>query len=240
MLYKDKDLTEGEGDKPFIYTNFVSTVDGKVQVLENWKSYWPIGSRKDYEVLVELRSLADVTIHGSSNAKTYRFVKTIQTPLLKELREKRGVNEALPYIVLSNHPDISLVENLKNPDGAKAYLATSKKAVVPEETEKFVNLIRVGEERIDLKELVTKLASDLNAKRILVEGGPNLLGSFFTENLIDEVFLTVTPKIFGNQPGKTLTLVEGVLFPADKVRHLKLASVKQIEDELFLRYKVEK
>ncbi len=71
-----------------------------------------------------------------------------------------------------------------------------------------------------------------------MEGGPILLGSFLAENLLDEIFLTVAPKIFGNEPGKTLTLVESRLFPADEIRNLNLISVKQIEEELFLRYRI--
>src|SRR3989344_1246884 len=218
MMYKDKDLPQGSTIKPFIFTNFVATVDGKVQVLENWKDYWPIGSRKDYETLLELRALSDVLIHGSSNAKTYRFVKTIQNPQLEKVRGERGVNKILPYVVLSNHPDSSLLDHLKDPAGEKAYLVTSKKAHLPEKAHQTVKIIRTGEDRIDLKKVVKTLAKELKAKRILMEGGPTLLGSFLSENLIDEIFLTVTPKIFGNDPGKTLTLVEGKLFPADKIK----------------------
>ena len=49
---------------------------------------------------------------------------------------------------------------------------------------------------------------------------------------------TMTPKIFGNEPGKALTLVENRLFPAAKIKNLKLISIKQVGDELFLRYRI--
>lgn len=237
MVYQDNDLPKGSIKSPYIYTNFVSTVDGKVQVLENWKSYWPIGSRKDHEVLNGLRALSDVLIHGSGTAKLFPFVKTIQDPALEAIRESRGVNKTLPYVVLSNRPDGNLIKNLQNPRGEKVYLVTSKEANVPTDTEDVVKLARIGKKKIDLKGLIRFLSTNLKAKRILVEGGPTLFGSFLEEDLIDEIFLTIAPKIFGNKKGKALTLVESKLFSADQVKRLQIISVKQIEDELFLRYK---
>lgn len=82
------------------------------------------------------------------------------------------------------------------------------------------------------------LGKNLNVKRILIEGGPSLIGSFLEEDLMDEIFLTITPKIFGNKAGKTLTLVENILFPANKIKNLRVLSVKKIGDEIFLRYKL--
>ena len=89
----------------------------------------------------------------------------------------------------------------------------------------------------DLSKLVSEL-KEKGYKNILVEGGPNLLGSFLKENLIDEVFLTLAPKIYGNEKSSTLTLVEGYLFPSEAIIDLSLLSIIRIEDELFLRYKV--
>lgn len=62
------------------------------------------------------------------------------------------------------------------------------------------------------------------------------MGSFLKDNLIDEIFLTIAPRIFGTEPGKTLTLVEGILFKPNQIKKLKLVSVKKAGDELYLRY----
>ena len=238
MLYKNKYLPKGSFSKPFIYSNFVSTVDGKIQVLENWKSYWPIGSKNDHAVLTELRAFSDALVHGSATAKSFNFVRSIQNPDLESIRKSRGVNTNLPYIVISNHPDKDLFENLKNPIGEKTYLLTNQKAKVPKNIGKSVNLVRINRDKVSVKDVVSFLGKLLNAKRILVEGGPTLVGSFLEEGLIDEIFLTITPKIFGGENGKTLTLVENILFPANKIKNLKILSVRKIEDEIFLRYKL--
>lgn len=178
-------------NRPFFYTNFVQTIDGKVQVKN--PGYWPIGSRTDYQILTELRAYSDCLIHGKNLYQEFGEItkKSLQKNEFKALRKKLGKNPDLAYIVGTH----------------------------------------------DLK----KLSQDLNKKdykNVLVEGGPTLLGSFLKENLIDQVFLTIAPKIYGTEPGKTLTLVEGILLKPDKIKNLKLLSVKKMGNELFLRYKM--
>lgn len=176
MFYQNLNFPRVTG-RPFFYTNFVSTVDGKVS------GYWPLGSHNDHKVLMELRSHADVLVHGKN--------------LYKQFGEITKKN-------LSKLPNLVYYPVIKH--------------ISPK-----------------------KLAADFYKKgyrNVLVEGGPTLLGSFLKENLIDEVFLTIAPKIFGSKKNITLTLVEGILFPPNKIKKLQLLSVNLIKNELFLRYRV--
>lgn len=191
MFYPNLKFPQIKG-RPFFYTNFVQTVDGKVAVKKG--GYWPIGSRLDYQVLVELRGYADCLLHGKNLASQFGEItkKSIQKEEFKKLRKRVGKSKDLPYITASTR---------------------------------------------DLE----KIADDLYKKgyrHILVEGGPTLLGSFLKANLIDEMFLTIAPKIYGSETGKTLTLVEDYLFPKNAIKNLTLISVKKAKNELFLRYKV--
>jgi riboflavin biosynthesis pyrimidine reductase len=69
---------------------------------------------------------------------------------------------------------------------------------------------------------------------ILTEGGPSLVGQLLEEGLIDELFLTTSPRLFGRRPGdERKSLVEGF----DLSGHaLKLLSVRRHESYLYLRY----
>lgn len=190
MFYQNLKFPKVKG-RPLFYTNFAQTIDGKVAVKR--KGYWPIGSKKDHEVLVELRAYSDCLIHGKNLYNEFGSItkQSLQKGEFKALRKKLGKNPNLPYLV-STH---------------------------------------------DLK----KLSSDLYKKgyrNVLVEGGPTLLGSFLKMDLIDQIFLTLAPKIFGNENSSTLTLVENYLFPKEAIKKLKLLSVKRIENELYLHYEV--
>lgn len=164
-------------NRPFFFTNFVQTIDGKTAVSK--KGYWPIGSSVDHQILLELRSHADCLIHGKNLAR--EFGK--QT--LKSLKKH---HPNLPYLIANR----------------------------------------------DLKKLVSDIYQK-GYRKVLVEGGPTLLASFLKEDLLDEIFLTIAPKIFGSSKD-TLTLVESYLFPPSKIKKFKLISVKKIKDEVFLRY----
>ncbi len=72
---------------------------------------------------------------------------------------------------------------------------------------------------------------------VLVEGGPLLMGDFFAERRLHELFITLAPQIAGRdgsieRPG----LVSGKLFAPDDPRWGTLVSVKRAGDHLFLRY----
>jgi riboflavin biosynthesis pyrimidine reductase len=73
--------------------------------------------------------------------------------------------------------------------------------------------------------------------RILSEAGPTVFGSLLAEDLVDELFLTVSPVLAGRlQVGKRLGLVEGVELLPQVRRAGRITSVRRSEDHLFLRY----
>ena len=223
--------------RPFFYTSFVATVDGKTQVTTDAKAYWPIGSKADYEMLLELRAHADILVHGKYTALWGKTLDSLAKETFRMRRRKLGKREDLPYMVITNTPDDALTDVLANPYDMKPYLVTAENTIIPKELEGVVQHVELGDNKVDLSLLPVFLMKE-ECKSVLVEGGPTLLGGFLSLNLIDEIFLTIAPKIFGNNENVTLTMVEGVLFPPEKVKKLKLLSVKQVEDEVFLQYKV--
>ena len=206
MFYRNLKFPEVAG-RPFFYTNFVQTIDGKVAVKR--EGYWPIGSKTDHQVLTELRAHADALVHGGNLAREFGevTVESLNKSSFKALRKKLGKGPVLPYYIVTSRP--SLYSHIVSGKVITGVLQTLLE---------------------DLKEK--------GYKNVLVEGGPTLLGSFLKENLIDEIFLTIAPKIYGSQNLTTSNLVEGILLPPKHIKKLKLLSVKQIGNELFLRYRV--
>ncbi len=78
------------------------------------------------------------------------------------------------------------------------------------------------------------LLSAEGAQGVLTEGGPSLVGQLLEEGLLDELFLTTSPRLFGRRPGDgRKSLVEGIDLGG---RSLDLLSVRRHESHLFLRY----
>lgn len=233
MIYQDLTFPATKG-RPFFYTNFVQTIDGKVQVAGDPKAYWPLGSNVDYQTLVTLRAHADALVHGKNTAVAFPILKNLAKSDFLKFRKQFKKPAGFVYVVVSAHPDKKLVDALsKGPSWCRVILATTGSVKAP--SVKNIEVVRAGEGEIDLKKLSGWFYKN-KLNHILVEGGPHLLGSFLRENLIDEVFVTIAPKIWGNENGKTLTMVEGVLFKPQDVKQFKLTSVKKVGDEVYLRY----
>jgi riboflavin biosynthesis pyrimidine reductase len=81
------------------------------------------------------------------------------------------------------------------------------------------------------------LVEDFGVKLLLHEGGPELFGEFVADDCIDELFLSLAPQLIGRsgntqRPG----FIQGVEFLPATAPWLKLASVKQAGEHLYLRY----
>lgn len=101
---------------------------------------------------------------------------------------------------------------------------------------KGVSYLFGGKARIDLEKVLGKLRSRFGIRRLLLEGGGKINGSFLAANLIDELSILVAPVADGSPESATLFDVENARVP---VRNLKLLSIRKLSgDIVWLRYKV--
>ncbi|MGH9593067.1 MAG: RibD family protein [Bryobacteraceae bacterium] len=70
-------------------------------------------------------------------------------------------------------------------------------------------------------------------KRLLCEGGGELNDALFRAGLVDELHLTLCPKVFGGRNAPTIADGVGVLKLSGAAR-LRLKSARRAGDELFL------
>jgi len=104
---------------------------------------------------------------------------------------------------------------------AERYAGLEKRLVVVESG---------GGEWVDLAELLRSLREE-GVRAVICEGGPTLYGSLQAAGLVDELFLTIAPKLIG---GGAPHILEGAL--AD-VAPLELVWLLEHEGELFARYR---
>ncbi len=85
--------------------------------------------------------------------------------------------------------------------------------------------------RVDLAALLRSLRKE-GVRALLCEGGPTLHGALQAEGLVDELFLTIAPKLTG---GEAPRILEGVL---PNISELELAWLLEQDGELFARYRL--
>lgn len=202
------------------------------------QGYWPIGSEKDYQALQELRAHSDVLIHGKATAlASHRTQASLVLKEFAKIRKNAGKERPLTYFILTNHPTPDILRLAsQSPTRLELIVITHHSARIPAKVLERINVVRIGKQKIDLKQF-SKFLFERGVKNALVEGGPTLFGSFLAEDLMDEIFLTIAPKIFGTRKDITLTLLENMMFKPSQIKRFTLVSVKPVEDEVFLRYR---
>lgn len=96
-----------------------------------------------------------------------------------------------------------------------------------------------GRNEVDFVKALEWLRARWKVKRLLCEGGGAVNEALFRAGVVDEMYLTVCPVIFGGRDAPTLADGLGVKRLADATQ-LKLKSWRHVGDELFLVFRVTK
>jgi riboflavin biosynthesis pyrimidine reductase len=238
--------------RPHVISNFVTTLDGIVSLQEKGHSGGGDISgfnAQDRMVMGLLRAIADVVIVGSGalNADR-RHIWTAETifPELaaayRQLRDAIGKRATPLNVVVSGSGRIDLRLPVFASGMVSALIVTTvpgarrlHKQRVPDSVE--IRAIRGGGSTIPAAAILDTVCRVSDAKLILLEGGPRLLGDFYAQRLIDEQFLTLAPQIAGREVGdRRVSLVMGKRFAPRDTRWGTLIDARRGRSHLFLRY----
>ncbi len=226
-VYEDLELPPtGHNGRPYVFINMVSSLDGRTAVEGKASG---IGTAMDRKVMRTLRSKADAVMIGAGTLRAER----LSLGLDAEDRAPRPL-----AVVLGGTGDIPLEENLVRDGRQKVLvlLADSAAEAVGGRLGRHVDLLRVqstGSGVVDLANALEVLKAEHNVNHLLVEGGPSLNRALISENLVDEIFITLAPTLLGTDGAQAPAFIEG---PLAERQTLQLLSAYLTEDELFLRY----
>jgi riboflavin biosynthesis pyrimidine reductase len=114
-------------------------------------------------------------------------------------------------------------------EGGEVLIFTASEAEPPR-TESSIEVVR-HEGAVDLTEAVRYLRRERGVRALLSEGGPHLHAQMQADGLVDDLFLTIAPKLSG---GEAPRITEGSL---PRVNELELAWLLEEDGELFARYR---
>jgi riboflavin biosynthesis pyrimidine reductase len=99
-----------------------------------------------------------------------------------------------------------------------------------------VRQMETSEGKIAPASILKLLRDEFSVKLLLHEGGPILFGDFVAHGCVDELFLTVAPQFAGRDIQRRPGVISGAAFLPETAPCLKVVSVKQSADHLYLRY----
>lgn len=212
------------------------TADGKIATAN--RAISSFGSKHDHDNLLDLRATADAVMNG---AGTVNSAPINMGPGGAKYRRKRlahGLAENNLRIITSGSGDVNPDAEVFKQKFSPVIILTTRRA--SEEKLKKLRAVAtevkiLGAREIDFHKAFRWLREKWKVKRLLCEGGGELNDAIFRAGLVDELHLTITPKIFGGRTAPTIAEGIGISKLANATQ-LKLKSMKRIGDELFVVY----
>jgi 2,5-diamino-6-(ribosylamino)-4(3H)-pyrimidinone 5'-phosphate reductase len=204
------------------------SMDGKIATN---KGDSRLSDERDFRRVHKLRSEVDGIIVGigtllADDPKlTVKYIENPKNPtrIVVDSNARTPKNA----LVLTHKPEVPTII---------AVIENAPKDKIEELKEAGANILICGsDEKVDLKILMEKLYN-MGIRSLMLEGGGELNWSMIKNCLVDEIRLTISPKILGGY--EAISLVRGVGFQTiDESPKFSLINVKKDGDYVFLIYK---
>jgi riboflavin-specific deaminase-like protein len=231
-------ISHAPAPQPFVFINMAMTADGKIATANRRVSSF--GSPRDQDHLLQLRATADAVMAGARTADLNAINMGPGPAKYRRLRIRRGLAEFNLRIIVSRSgtvdPDAELFKHRFSP----IIILTTRRATAArlKELRAVATEVKLcGTKEIDFPRALRWLRAKWGIKRLLCEGGAELNDALFRAGIVNQLNLTVCPRIFGGRTAPTIADGVGAGSLARAAR-LELESARRQNDEMFLVYRV--
>jgi 5-amino-6-(5-phosphoribosylamino)uracil reductase len=217
-------------ERPHIIVNFISSADGRAAFQGR---SGPLGDEADREMFHGLREQMDAVMAGTRTLETEHYGRVLGKQERRERRVRDGRSpEPLLCVVTRSGRIPTEAPVFSEPEARIVVFGPPGTAV--EQDGAQVELVELDPGEMTLTTAMRTLRSDFGVRSLLCEGGPTLFGGLLQERLVDELFLTLAPKLTGG--GASPTISNGPELA--EMATLELLWALEHGDGLFLRYAV--
>lgn len=226
--------------RPFVLVNMAMTADGKIATANRAVSSF--GSRRDHGNLLNLRATADAVMAGARTVDSAKVTLGPGPARYRRLRLRRNLAEYNLRVIVSRSGSVDPeAEVFRHRFSPILVLATRRAGELNlKKLRAVADAVKIcGTQEIDFRRALRWLGGRWGVRRLLCEGGGELNDALFRAGLVDELHLTLCPKIFGGHAAPTIADGRGVLKLADAAG-FTLKSMKRVGNELFLVFDARK
>ena len=215
------------GDRPYVVCNFVSSADGKATASGRTA---PLAAAGDKAAFHLLRTQVDAVLAGTGTLGIERYGVPVRDERLIEIRLAEGRPAQPLAVIISRSGNIPFEIPMFANDRSRIVLYAPRGTAVPG-CPADVTVHEVDPAGFELGDALRSLRRDHDVRSLLCEGGPLLFNALLAEDLVDELFLTISPVLVG---GAELGITSGARL--DMPQPLRLVWALEHDGNLLLRY----
>jgi riboflavin biosynthesis pyrimidine reductase len=187
---------------PWVRVNMVSSLDGAISVHGRSGA---LGGPPDRRVFMVLRSLADVIVVGAGTMRAEGYGPARLDDDLRAGRQARGQPPEPPIAVITRSCHFDWQSPFFTEATARPIVFTVNDAVESPGSRgaEVAEIVTVGETEVDLRRALTALG-ERGMRHALVEGGPGLNAQLAHAGLLDELCLTLSPRVVAGDGPRVL------------------------------------
>ena len=212
-----------KNQKPRISAKFAMSLDGKISTSTN-ESKW-ITSEESRRKVHEIRNSCDAIITG---------INTVTSDNAKLTSRIDGIYSGKPKyrVVLDNNCKLDETHEIYSDINSGNVIWFTSKDINKKNLPNHITHIKSKYAYISPKEVIEYL-EDLGCYEILVESGGTLLGSFFDQRLVNNIYAFISPVIFGGISAPSPVGGKGIEKIIDKIK-LSNTTVERIKDDILI------
>lgn len=220
-------VAELRGADPVLRVNFVSSVDGAATHDGLSGGLGDAADRRYFELL---RRAADAVLVGAGTVRAEGYGPMRVSDASAAWRAANGLPPHPVFAIVTGRLDLDPASRIFTEAPVRPIVVTTEGHDVSAFTE-VADVVEAGRgPRIDAVAAVAALR-ELGLSSILCEGGPHLFGALLAADAVDELCLTVSPRL---EAGDARRIAAGQL---PEPRGLALAHVLRSGSTLLLRYR---
>jgi 5-amino-6-(5-phosphoribosylamino)uracil reductase len=223
--------------RPRVLINFASSLDGKINPAPGRRAgvFMMSRHREDFRRMLSLRARADAILIGASNLRADNPDLALPPD---EHAARRAGGQAEPLRIVLTSAGVGITPAMRMFDaalGGPSIVACTRQMSVETRAilQRVAEVAELGDDTVTMTDLLGWLYGR-GVRTLLCEGGGELCAELYAARAIDEVHLTIVPRILGGV--RASTMVGGSGFGVDQIPDGHLAAVERVEDELYLRY----
>ena len=222
--------------RPTTTVVLATSADGKIS--DTSRSHPRFGSQEDFDHLERQVAQADAILFGAATLRAGGSAMRVMKPELIEQRQGAGLPEQPIQIVCSRSGKIDPTLKFFQQPVPRYLLTTAEGAQHWQDQPGFDEIFSdTADQEVDWHQAFQRLHQQ-QIGSVAVLGGGEIVAALLKADLIDELHLTLCPLLLGGKEAPSP--VEGTGFSQEEAPKLELISCRQIEQELFLHYRVKR